>query len=339
MDDTISLNQKISLELGLNHWQVDNVIQLLEGDATIPFISRYRKERTGSLDEVMLTQIRDRQEQLLELEKRRAFILKTIEEQGNLTPELKKSIFGAEALSVLEDLYLPYKPKRRTRATAAREKGLEPLASQIFEQKTIDVEKIAGTFVDPEKQVSDVDEALQGARDIMAEWVSENAGVREMLRKIFYNEGILTSKMIRGKESEGIKYKDYFEFSEPVKKIPSHRMLAIRRGEKEMFLSVDIQPDESMVHQRMEKMLITARNSSADQVRLAMYDAYKRLLKPSMENETRVETKKSADAEAITVFAENLRQLLLAPPMGQKRVLALDPGFRTGCKVVCLDEQ
>jgi protein Tex len=339
MENTITLNQKISLELGLNHWQVENVIQLLSGDATIPFISRYRKEMTGSLDEVVLTTIRDRQEQLLELEKRRAYILKTIEDQGNLTPELKNSIIEAETMALLEDLYLPYKPKRRTKATIAREKGLEPLARLLYEQKNIDVENAATAYINPDKQVKDIDEALAGARDILAEWISEDAGIREMLRKMFYHQGNLTSKVIRGKETEGVKYKDYYDFSEAIKKIPSHRMLAIRRGEKETFLSVDIQPDEIMVHQRLGKMLITGRNASAEQVEVAFHDAYKRLLKPSMENEVRVETKKSADAEAISVFAENLRQLLLSPSLGQKRVLALDPGFRTGCKLVCLDEQ
>jgi protein Tex len=339
MENTITLNQKISLELGLNDWQVENVIQLLSGDATIPFISRYRKEMTGSLDEVVLTTIRDRQEQLLELEKRRAYILKTIGDQGNLTPELKNSIIEAETMALLEDLYLPYKPKRRTKATIAREKGLEPLARLLYEQKNIDVENAATAYINPDKQVKDIDEALAGARDILAEWISEDAGIREMLRKMFYHQGNLTSKVIRGKETEGVKYKDYYDFSEAIKKIPSHRMLAIRRGEKETFLSVDIQPDEIMVHQRLGKMLITGRNASAEQVEVAFHDAYKRLLKPSMENEVRVETKKSADAEAISVFAENLRQLLLSPSLGQKRVLALDPGFRTGCKLVCLDEQ
>ncbi len=339
MDTTTSLNQRVTIELGLKDWQVDHVVRLLEDGATIPFISRYRKEMTGSLDEVVLAQIRDRLEQLGELEKRRAYILKTIEEQGKLTPELKKSLEEADMLAILEDLYLPYKPKRRTRATIAREKGLEPLARLIFDQKNIDLEETASQYIDPEKEVNGVEEALQGARDIMAEWIAEDVRVREMLRNLFSKEGILTCRMIRGKETEGVKYKDYYDFSEQVKKIPSHRMLAMRRGEKEMFLSIDIQPNESNALQPLEKLLITNRNSSSEQVKLAIQDGYKRLLKPSMETEIRMHTKKEADIEAIAVFVDNLRQLLLAPPLGQKRVLAIDPGFRTGCKVVCLDEQ
>jgi uncharacterized protein len=339
MEPITSINQKISAEMGLKEWQVEHVVGLLEGGATIPFISRYRKEMTGSLDEVILTQIRDRLEQLHEVEKRRAYILKTIEEQGKLNPELKKSLKEAETMAALEDLYLPYKPKRRTRATVAREKGLEPLAKLIYDQKDMNLEELAGKFINPEKEVQDVEEALQGARDIMAEWIAEDVRVRDMLRNLFYREGILSCKNIKGKEMEGIKYKDYFDFSEPVKKIPSHRMLAMRRGEKESFLSIDIQPDEGTALRGMEKLLITARNSSAEQVETAIQDGYKRLLKPSMETEIRMQTKKEADIEAITVFVDNLRQLLLAPPLGQKRVLAIDPGFRTGCKVVCLDEQ
>jgi len=339
MDTIKAINYKISTELGLKDWQVEHVTNLLGEGATIPFISRYRKEMTGSLDEVLLTQIRDRREQLEELEKRRVYILKTIEEQGNLTPELKKSLEEAETLTVLEDLYLPFKPKRRTKATMAREKGLEPLAKLIFNQKDLDIEEAAANYIDPEKDVNNVEEALQGARDIMAEWIAEDARVREMLRNLFYREGLLTCKIIKGKESEGIKYSDYYEFSEPVKKIPSHRMLAMRRGEKEMFLSIEIQPDESRALEGLEKMLINSNNASSEQVKLSIQDGYKRLLKPSMETEIRMQTKKEADLEAINVFTENLRQLLMAPPLGQKRVLAIDPGFRTGCKVVCLDEQ
>lgn len=339
MDPTTFLNHKISMELGLKDWQVTHVVNLLEGSATIPFISRYRKEMTGSLDEVKLTQIRDRLEQLLELEKRRSYIKKTIDEQGKLTSELKIRLNEAGTLAALEDLYLPFKPKRRTRATMAREKGLEPLARLLFDQKKINIEELAGGYIDPGKDVKNVEEALQGARDIIAEWVAEDGRVRETLRNLFSKGGILSCKIIKGKESEGDKYKDYFNFSGPVKKIPSHRMLAMRRGEKEKFLSIDIQPDETVALQRLEKLLITGINSSSDQVKRSIHDGYKRLLKPSMETEIRMQTKKEADIEAISVFMDNLRQLLLAPPLGQKRVLALDPGFRTGCKLVCLDEQ
>jgi uncharacterized protein len=339
MDIIKSINRQISTELGLRDWQVQQAVDLMGGGATIPFISRYRKEMTGSLDERILSRIRDRQEQLQELEKRRAYILKTIEEQGNLTAELKRYLEAAQTLSLLEDLYLPYKPKRRTRATVAREKGLEPLASVIYEQKDLDPRDMAIRYVDKVKDVNDVDQALQGARDIMAEWIAEVARIREMLRNLFLREGILVCRVIRGKETEGIKYKDYFDFSEPVKKIPSHRMLAMRRGEKEKFLSIDIQPEEDLALERMGKILIKTKNGCSEQVELAIREGYKRLLKPSMETEIRLQTKKEADVEAIAVFADNLRQLLLAPPLGQKRVMAIDPGFRTGCKVVCLDEQ
>jgi len=273
----------------------------------------WREEGSEKAYTLSPAQIRDRLEQLHEVEKRRAYILKTIEEQGKLNPELKKSLKEAETMAALEDLYLPYKPKRRTRATVAREKGLEPLAKLIYDQKDMNLEELAGKFINPEKEVQDVEEALQGARDIMAEWIAEDVRVRDMLRNLFYREGILSCKNIKGKEMEGIKYKDYFDFSEPVKKVPSHRLLAMRRGEKESFLSIDIQPDEGTALRGMEKLLITARNSSAEQVETAIQDGYKRLLKPSMETEIRMQTKKEADIEAITVFVANLRQLLLAP--------------------------
>ena len=337
--DNSSITRELSHELGLKEWQIENVVTLLDGGATIPFLSRYRKEKTGSLDEVSLMDIRDQLEQRRELEKRREYILKTIGDQGNLTDELKQEIESAGTMAVLEDLYLPYKPKRRTRATQAREKDLEPLAKIIFEQQNLDIEKAANTYVNPEKNVNDMEEALQGARDIIAEWISEDAQVRENLRKLFYHEGVLTSKLIKGKDQEGIKFRDYYGFSQPMKKVPSHRLLALRRGEKEMILSLDIQPDEASALSRLEKYLIKGNNSSSEQVKLAIRDSYKRLLKPSMETEIRLKTKEEADKEAIAVFADNLRQLFLAPPLGQKRILALDPGFRTGCKVVCLDEQ
>ncbi len=329
----------IAGEENLNTRQVQNVISLLDEGATIPFISRYRKEKTGSLDEVVLTTIRDRIGQLRELEKRRDYITKTIDDQEKLTPELEKKIREAETMTELEDLYLPYKPKRRTKATVAREKGLEPLAEILFRQEEKDIEKLAEKYIDKEKGVASVEEALQGSRDIIAEWVSEDAAVREDLRELFFTEGVITSKVLKGKEEEGQKYRDYFDFSEAVSKVPSHRMLAMRRGEKEMILSLDIHPDEERSVAIIEDHKVKGDNQASEQVKTAIKDAYKRLLKPSMETEVRLHTKKSADDEAIAVFMDNLRQLLLAAPLGQKRTLAVDPGFRTGCKLVCLDNQ
>jgi uncharacterized protein len=330
---------KIASELNLQVQQVAATIKLLEEGGTVPFISRYRKEMTGSMDEVQIAQVRDRLIQLKELDQRREIILKTIEEQGNLSAELKKKILAAETLPILEDLYLPYKPKRKTKATVAREKGLEPLAELIWKQSSVDVETKAEKFIDLAKGVEDVAAALQGARDIVAEKINEDAEVRAALRRIFIRDSVITSKLIKSKEKEAEKYKDYFDWSEPLSKIPSHRLLAIRRGEKEMMLSVDIAPEEGGSIQSIEKIVVTANNSASEQVKVASKDAYKRLLKPSLETEMRVMTKQKADQEAIAVFAENLKQLLLAAPLGQKSVMALDPGFRTGCKVVCLDKQ
>ena len=329
--------QKIAEELNISIKQVEATIQLLDEGATVPFISRYRKERTGSLDEVQITNIRDRISQLRDLQKRKESILKSIEEQGKLTPELKKEIEAAEKMAVLEDIYLPYKPKRRTRATIAREKGLEPLAKLIFEQKA---DKIpASEYIDKEKEVLNDEDALSGARDIIAEWINEDANTRNKLRKVFENEGVISSKVIKNKEETGEKYKDYFDWTEPIKSIPSHRLLAIRRGEKEMILSVDITPPEDLAIDLLEKQFVKSNNTCAEEVKKALKDAYKRLLKPSMETELRVNTKSTADEDAINVFAKNLRQLLMAPPMGEKATLAIDPGFRTGCKVVCLSPQ
>jgi len=329
----------IAGELNIGTRQVEATVKLLDEGATVPFISRYRKEMTGSLDEVAITAIRDRMAQLRELDKRREAILKSIEEQGKLTDELKKQIEKAATMAALEDLYLPYKPKRRTRATIAREKGLEPLATWLFEQQDGDPTDEAKQYLDPEKEVNEVEEALAGARDIVAEWVNEDQEARQKVRKIFENEGVLVSKVIPGKEEEGAKYKDYFDCTEPVKAIPSHRLLAMRRGERELILSLDMAPPEDLVVETLEGHFVKGSNAAAKQVQMAVQDAYKRLLKPSMETEVRMNTKKSADEEAIKVFADNLRQLLLAAPLGQKSVLALDPGFRTGCKVVCLDPQ
>lgn len=336
---TTDYQAQIARELSLQSKQVVATISLLEGGATVPFIARYRKEMTGSLDEVQIAAIRDRLIQLKELDQRRDTILKTIEEQGKLTPELKKKIEDAETMSVLEDLYLPYKPKRKTRASVAKERGLEPLADLIWEQSGKDPFAAAEQYLNEELGVISIEEALQGARDIIAERINEDADIRKYMRKLFNEEGVVTSKLIKSKEAEAAKYKDYFEWSEKVKTIPSHRMLAIRRGEKEMMLSVDISPEESDAINLIERKVVKSANAASQQVSLAVKDCYKRLLKPSIETEIRLESKQKADLEAIKVFAENLKQLLMAAPMGQKSVLALDPGFRTGCKVVCLDKQ
>jgi uncharacterized protein len=330
---------KIAGELNVRPQQVKAVVELLDGGATVPFISRYRKEMTGSLDEVAVADVRDRVQQLRDLDKRREAILKSIKEQEKLTPELEKEINAAETMAKLEDIYLPYKPKRRTKATIAREKGLEPLAKLIFEQGNIDLELEAGKYIDEENEVADIESALHGARDIIAEWVNENAELREDIRELFLEKGKFRSKVLSGKETEGQKYKDYFEWEENVKTAPSHRVLAMRRGEKEMILMLDISPEEEDAIFIMEKHFVKADNEAAQQVKVALADAYKRLLKPSMETEIRIFTKKKADEEAIKVFSDNLRQLLLAAPMGQKNVMAVDPGFRTGCKLVCLDRQ
>lgn len=336
MDKNISI---VAVELGIREKQVNSVVELLDEGATVPFISRYRKEMTGSLDEVAITSIRDRVTQLRELDKRREAIIKSIEKQEKLTPELEKSINDAQTMAELEDIYLPYKPKRKTRATMAREKGLEPLAKQIFEQEKIDVSKLASEFISEEKGVANEEEALQGARDIMAEWMNEDQETRKRMRQLFEKEGVITSRVIKSKEEEGQKYKDYFEWDEPISKTPSHRLLAMRRGEKEMVLSLDICPDEAAAIAILERQFVKGANEASEQVKMAAADCYKRLLKPSMETEIRINSKNKADEEAIRVFADNLRQLLLSAPLGQKNVLALDPGFRTGCKVVVLDKQ
>jgi uncharacterized protein len=331
--------KKIATELSVAEKQVSTTVGLLDEGATVPFISRYRKEMTGSLDEVQVAAIRDRILQLRDLDKRREAILKSLTEMGKLTPELEKQINEAETMVLLEDIYLPYRPKRKTRATAAREKGLQPLADLVLEQKRVDLELEAAKYIDEEKGVNSIEEALAGARDIIAEHISENAEVRTKMRALFLEKGTFQSKVITGKEEAGIKYKDYFDWTEPVKSAPSHRILAMRRGEKEEILWLDIQPDEDGAIQLLEDLFVNGNNDSSRQIQLAITDGYKRLLKPSMETEIRLFTKKQADEEAIRVFAENARQLLMAAPLGQKRTMAIDPGFRTGCKVVCLDEQ
>ena len=331
--------EQIAKEFSQPLKNVKAVGDLLAEGATIPFISRYRKEMTGSMDEVMITNVRDRIEQLRELDKRREAIISSIEKQGKLTPELMSSIVVAETLAELEDIYLPYKPKRKTRASVAKEKGLEPLAQRLFDQEKFDLDEFAKSFIDSEKGVASLEEALDGARDIIAEWVSENPDTRKNVREIFWSEGAVESRVLKGKEAEGQKFKDYFEWTEPISKTPSHRLLAMRRGEKEGILALDIYPPEEQAISSMERQYIKTENAAAEQVRLAIKDSYKRLLRPSLETEVRMESKMKADEEAIKVFASNLKELLLAAPLGQKNVLALDPGFRTGCKVVCLDRQ
>lgn len=329
----------IAGELSISSRQVQATVELLDEGGTVPFISRYRKEVTGSLDEVAIAAIRDRIEQLRELDKRKEFVLKTIKDQEKLTPELEKAIKEAETLTKVEDLYLPYKPKRKTRATQAKEKGLEPLAIELLKQGNISVEEFAAQYIDKEKGVETIEEALKGARDIIAEQINEDSEIREELRELFLNTAVITSKVLSGKEEEGQKYKDYFDMSEKLKNIPSHRLMAMRRGEKEMILSLDIAPDSDEAQSIIDKKYVTGNKPTSEQVALAAKDAYKRLLKPSLETDSRLSSKKNADSEAIKVFAENLVQLLMAAPLGQKRVLALDPGFRTGCKLVVLDEQ
>ena len=332
--------QLIASELKLTAKQVAATALLIEEGATVPFMSRYRKEVTGSLDEVAITAIRDRLAQLAELDKRREAIIKSLEERSLLTPELSAAVNGALTLTELEDVYLPYRVKRRTRATIAREKGLEPLAESIFKTQSGDPTAAAATFVNAEKGVASGDEALAGARDIIAEWVSEDADMRAEMRKLYAERGSITSKVVAAKKAEAAKFTDWFDWREPIGAAPSHRVLALLRGETEGFLKVGIAPDETEAVARLNARFVRdTRSKSGEQVLLAVADAYERLLGPSMENETRTAAKERADAEAIRVFASNLRQLLLAPPLGPKRTLALDPGFRTGCKMVVLDAQ
>jgi len=333
----MTINKLIASTLNLRETQIEKTISLFEGGATIPFISRYRKEMTGNLDEVQITAIKEQYDKTNELIKRKETILKTIEEQEKLTDELKQRIENCWNASELEDIYLPYKPKRQTRAEIARKKGLEGLAKLILAQQNIDIESKALTFV--KDDVKDTEDAIKGACDIIAEWISENEYARNSIRNLFEREAIITSKVVKGKEEEGDKYRDYFDMSEKLSKCSSHRLLAMRRGEAEGFLRINISPDEDKALERLDKQFLKADNEASDYVADAIEDAYKRLLKPSIENEFAALSKEKADNEAIHVFAENLRQLLLAPPLGQKRVLGVDPGYRTGCKLVCLDEQ
>jgi uncharacterized protein len=336
----MSTNRNIGIvakKLGLHDWQVENTIRLLDDGSTIPFISRYRKEMTGSLDEVQLLHIKDEYDRLKELDARKESVIKSIEEQEKMTPELLQKIEGALTMSELEDIYLPYRPKRRTRATIAREKGLEPLAEIIFTQQEPDPGHKAEEFLNDD--VLTVEDALAGAGDIIAEWVNEDESARKRLRYLFDKEAVIYSRVIKGKESEGIKFSDYYDWSEPLKRCPSHRLLAMRRGEEEGFLKLTIEPDEKNAIDILNSLFVKGKNESSELVSNAVKDSWKRLLSSSMETEFRNISKEKADEEAIKVFTDNLRQLLLASPLGEKNVLAIDPGFRTGCKVVCLDRQ
>ena len=334
MDKTI----KISQEFGVTPRVAENVIKLLGEGATVPFIARYRKEMTDTMNEETVADIKKRLEQLDELEKRKEFVLKSISEQDKLTPELERQIISAETLQDVEDLYLPYKPKRRTKAEIARQKGLEPLAKLIMSQNNDDVKGMAKRFINKEKDVNSEEEAINGACDIMAEWISENINGRNRIRKIYHKDGIISSTLVKSKEAEAQTYKQYFDFKEPIAKAPSHRILALFRAEEEGLLKVKLSIDANDALNVLDSIFLKNDNASTDLVQDAIDDAWKRLLEPSLETEMRALYKEKADEVAVKVFAENLRQLLLAAPLGKKRVLAIDPGFRTGCKVVILNE-
>ena len=332
--------KKIADDLNLSLRQVTAAARLLTEGGTVPFIARYRKEITDSLDEVAITAIRDKMAQMEALDNRRESILKSLKERELLTDDLYGKIVSAETMTTLEDIYLPYRPKRRTRATAAREKGLEPLAELIFNQKDdTDPVKEAAAYIDTEKGVETVEDAIAGSRDIIAEWVNEDQGAREKMRALYAHKGVFSSRVIPGKEAEGAKFKDYFDWEEPVAKAPSHRILAMRRGEKEGVIDLWIGPPQDKALALLEAMFVKRENAASQEVKKAVHDGYKRLLSVSMETDIRLETKKRADKEAIKVFTDNLRELLLAPPLGQKSVMAIDPGIRTGCKAACLDPQ
>jgi len=329
----------IAEELGIKAPQIQAVAVLLDEGATIPFIARYRKEATGSLDEVEVTSIRDRLKQLKELDIRRETILKSLEKHGHLTDELKAAVFAAETMAILDDLYLPYRPKRRTKATIAVEQGLEPLAKIIFEQTGIDPYAEAANYVDAGKVIDSAEDAITGARHIIAEWINEDPQARDRLRRLFMKKGTIRSTVASGMESKGVKYKDYFDWEEPVAKAPSHRILAMRRGEREDILNLTIAPPEEDAIAILDHLFVKGDGKDSKQVNLAVRDSYNRLLSRAMETEIRLASKESADAKAIKIFEDNLRQLLLAPPLGAKRVMGIDPGFRTGCKIACLDRQ
>jgi len=330
------MNRQIAQELQIAEKQVSAVLSLLAEDATIPFISRYRKERTGGLDEVQITQIRDLSEKITEFEARKETIEKSLEEQGFLTDELRQKLNEINDKTELEDFYLPYKPKRKTKATVARANGLEPLAKIIMAQNNPDVERSAQRYIS--SNVASIDEAIQGALDIIAEWVNEHAGVRKRLRNLFVREAVLTSKLVKSKEEEAQSFQMYFDHEERIKHLASHRLLAMLRGENEGFLRLKIEPDQDRALEILERTFIKSYSATQELIEKATKDAYKRLLQPSLQNEFKAELKEKADDDSIKIFAKNLKELLLAPPLKGKRVLAIDPGFRTGCKVVCLNE-
>ncbi len=327
----------ITDKLTISAKQIENTARLLEQGATVPFVSRYRKEATGSLDEVQIAAIKEQLAKLKEVDKRRESIINSIEKQGKLTDELKAQLENTYALTELEDIYLPYKIKRKTRALLAKEKGLEPLAKIIMKQEESNLYERAESFIN--EKVPTIEDALQGARDIISEWINENQPARNRIRKLFSKKALIKSKAVKSKEEEGIKYRDYFDYEELLNRCPSHRLLAIRRGERDGFLRVSITPPQDCALRSLKDIFIKGNNQSSEQVCLAAKDSYQRLLKPSIETEFANSSREKAGKESIDVFDENLRQLLLAPPLGQKRVLAIDPGYRTGCKVVCLDEQ
>ncbi len=330
---------KIARELDLAPRQVSSTLKLLTEGATIPFIARYRKEITDSLDETSITKIRDRYHQLLDLDKRKETVLASIESQGKLTGDLKNEIEKAATLSELEDIYLPYRPKKKTKAAVARARGLEPLAKILMRQESIDIKTKASEFVNKKEKINNVEDALAGARDIIAELINENKYARGKIRYLFKKKSRIYSTVVKGKKDEAVKYNDYFEWDEPALKVPSHRALAMLRGEREGFLRIKIAPEESDAIDILKNVFVKNDNDAAEQVAIAIKDSYRRLLAPSMEKELRKIIKDAADEKAINIFKENLRQLLLAPPLGQKNVLAIDPGFKTGCKIVCLDRQ
>jgi uncharacterized protein len=337
MPDTFTAT--IAAQTGITLQQVEAVRSLLEEGATIPFIARYRKEKTGSLDEVAIGKIRDALERLAALEARRQVILKSLREQSVLTLELQTSVESASTMTELEDIYFPFKPKRRTRATIAKEKGLEPLAKLLMSQGLTDPQVDAQVYINEEKGVNSAEEALSGARDIIAEWVNEDVKARWTIRRLFHMEGIIASKVAKGKEAEGNKYSNYFDWQEPITRAAGHRLLAMLRGEKEGFLKLNISPSEEKAVSQLQRLFIKGTGAASAQVGLAVEDSYQRLLAPSIETDIRQQAKERADDEALQVFVQNLRQTLMAPPLGQRAVLAIDPGYRTGCKVVCLDPQ
>lgn len=328
----------IAKELGISENQVKSTLLLFDQGATIPFVARYRKEITGGLDELQLAAIRDRKEKLMEIDKRRDSILASLKELEQLTPVLQKQLLEAQTLTELEDIYLPYKPKRKTRASIAREKGLEPLAKILMAQHTRNVDLAAQKYVNTKNGVESTEDALHGARDIIAEWVNEDRFIRERLRRLFDRDATIKSEIIKNKEEEAAKYRNYFDAEESLRRAPSHRVLAMFRGENEGFLRVKVMPKEDDALEILDRKYLKNNGPASEQVKLAIKDGYKRLLQPSLETEFRALAKEKADEKAIAVFVENLRQLLMAPPLGQKSVLAIDPGFRSGCKLVCLDK-